>query len=1106
MTTALLLIAFAAAAELPLPLYPECGEPDRPDLCPSDLEEQWNLISYVAEQYRDTVREEEHTMGSGLGADRAWRTSTGRTDVVVAVLDSGIEWDNDRIIDKHWLNVGELPLPRLADGSPAPDYDVDGNGVVNIRDWDLDPTVDITAGVDAADHMLDPSDLIHSFSDGVDDDANGFVDDISGWDFMWNDNDPYDDTRYGHGTGESEDSCEGGEDGHDLGPCPNCMLVNLRVSDSYLADASSFGSAVLYAVDLGASVVQEALGSFNNAAYVRDAIDTAWEAGVLVVGSAADETAWHQNYPGANAHTLYVHALRYDTDSRDDATSFLSYSNCTNHGARLDLSAPSVSCSSGATGVSSGVAGLLYSAALDAGYQLSANEAWQLLVTSADDVHVPEWDDDPDHYPAGPGWDRYSGQGRINAWRAIEAVAAGAIPPEADLDTPEWFELIDPEATPTVEVHGLVRADRDSVQEWVLEAAVGLEPGEDAFEEVASGDSATDGLLASWDVTALDLDPAAVVQVYDLEDDQVSREDAVNIHSVTLRLRVTDSQGRQGHKRRVVYLHHDPDHHAGFPLQLDSSLEASPVLWDFDGDGAMEIVQADSGGTIHVLHHDGSPLEGFPVLTDPLEELDPGHPDHHLDNPLFSAFEGTTGGTFVGTPAVGDLDGDGSAEIVAGTARGLLFAYSSGGVLLDGFPVSQEPVDFTDPEHVQDEGFFGSPALADMDGDGDLEIVAPGMDQQVYAWHHDGSPLAGWPVLAVHPDWTDHGARIVSSPALGDLDGDGLADVVLGTNERLDGDDALVYAISASGELFPGWPVDLYCPENEILPYVGEGLPVSPALGDFDDDGLVEITTHAMIGYETVLDLDGSELLFTYKSASFYGDNSNVSDSLLLPFVNNPSLGDITGDGVPDVVSGGAGFGYLEGMDDDGHRIAHDHAVSAWDGTDGDFLEGFPQQIEDLQFFMTPAIADIDGDGAMEVIAGSGGFMLHAWNELGVEPAGWPKFTGQWILASPAVGDIDGDGYYEVVVGTRAGWLFAWDTPAAVGSPADWPMFGHDPHNTRNLQTPLQGYSAVDDDGDDAGDGGCGCGGAATAWWLWPLGLLAWGGRRRLTRDPRSVV
>src|SRR5262245_65372128 len=85
---------------------------------------------------------------TGMSVDLAWQVTTGRPDVLIAVLDSGIKWDDTGAMAdlrrKVHLNRGELPLPQDAAGHTAfaPDaYDLDGNGVFNVDDYAADPRV-----------------------------------------------------------------------------------------------------------------------------------------------------------------------------------------------------------------------------------------------------------------------------------------------------------------------------------------------------------------------------------------------------------------------------------------------------------------------------------------------------------------------------------------------------------------------------------------------------------------------------------------------------------------------------------------------------------------------------------------------------------------------------------------------------------------------------------------------------------------------------------------------------------------------------------------------------------------------------------------------------
>jgi uncharacterized protein (TIGR03382 family) len=1086
----MLLLIRLALGGFPLPTYPQCGEPDRPDLCPAEMEGRWNMLSYVPAAWSEPSEAAERAMGgTGMSIDRAFRVTTGRTDVMIAVIDSGVHWEHPDLLEKWALNAGELPLPE-----GATTHDANGDGAVTIADWAGDSRVSITAGDDAADDVLDPSDLIATFSDGEDDDGNGYVDDICGWDFLWDDNNPYDDVRFGHGTGISRDAAAAGENGGDVGACPNCTILPVRAGDSFVVDGSAFGSALAFAIDSHAQVAAVAVGAVQQPSWVEALVDRAWSEGLLMIGSAADENAYHPNPPGMAAHTFYVHAITTNEHEPADADSYVAYSNCTNHGVRLDGSASSENCSSGATGMTGGISGLVISAARPGGWAPTPAEMHALLSGTADDIALP---DDPSRWPSATGWDAWSGWGRLNAETAVVAARSGEVPPTAEITSPLWYDVLTSDGASELVVTGTAASRFDAVASWKLSWGAGLAPAE--WTEVASGTGAVDGELARMPMPAL-WQPLAE---HARGADPVERELAVNVNTVQLRFVVTDTAGRVTTARMAFYVDDDPDRVDGFPLDLGASMEASPAVVDLDGDGRDEIILATGDGWIHVLTGDGGELPGWPQHTELLRELDPANPNHNAGSASWQALGGEAYAPVTASPALGDLDGDGTLEVVVASFRGRLHVFGADGTPRAGFPVRGTDIPGTVEHDSLADCFFSTPALGDLDGDGALEIVIGGGDGYLHAWRHDGSYADGFPVRLAWPDEDLADRRIVASPALGDLDGDGTVDIVIGTNETIDEDHAVLYAVSGTGELLPGWPRRLWGVYVDVLPLVGQGVPNSAALVDLFGDELPEIIVHGLAGDVRVLDATGEELLTASSAASAYGEASNVDDASILPLINSPSVGDLDGDGVPDFVDGAAGIEYALGQDEDGHRFDFDHALGGWSGVDGTFLPGFPRLMEDLQFFQNPAIVDIDGDRRMEVIAGSGGFVLHAWNADGESPEGWPKLTGQWMIAAPAVGDLDGDGTLEVVALSRAGWVFAWHTDSPANADAGWVTYGHDPQRTFNYETPLPGFNGRKD-APGAEEEGCGCGGsnpAAAGVALALAGALA--RRRRATGGAR---
>lgn len=1121
---------------------------------------------------------------SGASVDRAWQTTTGRPDVLIAVLDSGIRWAEPQpdLLDKFYLNRAELPVPEGSDNAADP-YDRNGDGVFNLADYRAD-------GVHAADSrvsdengngVIDPEDLIFLFSDGVDDDANGYVDDISGWDFFEDDNDPLDEVRYGHGTGESHDSGAEADNGSGFpGTCPNCMLLEVRVGDSFVTEVNHFAQGVAFAVDSGARVVQEALGTLNRSRFGQQAIDYAYARGVVVIASAADEESNHHNYPATYNHTVQVNSVTRGANVsglRQTPASALYLNGCTNYGAHIALAVPSSSCSSEATGRSSGVAGLVVSAALNAvdrgmltpyprddgtlaPFPLSAEEVKQLLTLTADDVNFDARTDVepplPQNYSttipvpgiAGSerfrsiaGFDQYFGYGRLNADTAVLRVASGQIPPEAAIAAPDWFAVVDPETTPALTVHGRVAANRADSFSYVLEAAPGVQPAEADFVVQASGEALTaalDGVLGTVDVAAL---AARLPHGYTGGAFHADGSPDPDRFTVTLRVRVVDDRGNAGEDRRALALHHDPDLFPGYPRAGVADGGAAPTTADLDGDGAEEIILADANGAVHAWRADGSDLPGWPVSTDPLEVHGDAaaYASGEIDVPVHSSM--------LAGVSVGDLDRDGTLEVVASDLQGRLYVWQRDGSRRPGFPVKTLPEysfsfrserDLGTPEglvpdrsnrHDRDNrlgrALLSGAALGNLDGsaDGSLEIVAGSYDRHLYAWYADGTPVPGWPVLlkdpakvaAVDPvtnavtlmpgSGAAIGTKIIVPPSLGDIDGDGDLDVVAAVNEGyvepinaifdntivnlfltagvLDGGNTRVYAVHADGTLhgdagvergwnpdafLPGWPVKTGLLTTELLPLVGTGSNGSPALADVDGDGTLEIGTMSAVGPVYLFRHDGVGYFGRHPTgqdrtleSERAGSASNATDLPTFGGLGAVTLAQFAGTAAGyQLLAPAAGLGKLIDNQLPARQFPAENHLAAWsvanaDGTPGDrqFLPGFPHQVTDLQFLAGPSVADLTGDGLPEAIAGSGVSDFHAVDAGGVQAPGWPKFTNGWTVQGPAVGDLDGDGRLEVVATTREGTLFVWRTDGDECGAIPWRRWHHDEWSSSNAAT-----------------------------------------------------
>ncbi len=392
--------------------------------------------------------------------------------------------------------------------------------------------------------------------------------------------------------------------------------------------------------------------------------------------------------------------------------------------------------------------------------------------------------------------------------------------------------------------------------------------------------------------------------------------------------------------------------------------------------------------------------------------------------------------------------------------------------------------------HALARGAYAAPVLVDLDKDGKLDIVQAAFDANVYAFRFDGSAVPGFPVR-VNTSRATVMDRIMATPTVTDLNGDGIPDIIISSNETVGGGDAAgpVFAIDGRGTLtpnpqadgpyLPNWPI--VRTSLKLFPVVGKGIPASQFAADFDGDGVEEVGIQTNGAAPMVLKADpGVQVQFNdppnqipandknpndgtpkpgFDPTSIFGVDNHMQNQndTFFPVLSQPAVGDLDQDGVPDPIMSGGSLSLIGALESGTGTPEHGQfLLAAWSGSTGKMLDGMPVNLEDFQFFVSPSVADLNGDDYPEAILGTGVYFIHAVDACGNEPDGWPKFTNGWTTGSAAIGDIIGDGKLDVVSTTREGYLFAWRTKGSSTGVVQWESFHHDNANTGSMAHKLE--------------------------------------------------
>ncbi len=758
---------------------------------------------------------------------QAWAIEKGDRDVVIAIIDSGIDYRHDDLAPKAWINPGEVP------------------------------------------------------ENGLDDDGNGYIDDVYGWDFtdapnlqaegdyLEGDNEPIDES--GHGTHVAGIAGAMPDNGIGVaGVAWECPLMAIRAGlslggSSRLQDDDS-AAAIVYTVDNGASVVNMSWGSERRSFVIQDAIDYAYARGAVLVAAAGNSQKPTAIFPAAYRKVIAVASTEQNQQRFYQS----------NFGASVDIGAPGnvilstqinnqyrlLTGTSMASPHVAGVAALI----LAKRPALTHEEVRHILMSTAD----PVYQEDSDALD-----EKFVGAGTVNAERAL--FASGAL--RARILAPETNSG----GADSITVVGT--AGGYKFHAWQLSYGASTVPTEFTPFTQSSSTQKIGETLAVWDTTTV---PEGIY---------------------TVRLTATATDGQQLHDQVVLSVDRTP------PQII--SLTATDTLY---GERPLTIFTwATDDVTLNTLYYR---RKGSLAPFAPIETTDLGVEQFlflGLERGTYQFYveaENTTnlktrednGGAFYTTDVVAgyispsgftekfldipplhiasgttDFDRDGQLEIVGSplSSETLTDTELQAAILAvyERLPSGRYELAHTleSVAGLSNLEKFVTWAVDDTDNDGLLEVLAT---DDARTFLIESLEPRGYPNRII---WE---TPFLSGGTITDLDGDGQKEIIGADNNN---DRLLIFEYDGATSTYI---------ERAVLVNESAGSNVFAqnfAINDFDGDGSVELVA---------ADSEGD--LFVYESTSIR-NTFRLEWQMQLPLkdITQLTAGDLTGDGMPEFVVGG---------------------------------------------------------------------------------------------------------------------------------------------------------------------------------------------------------